>query len=591
MFQSEMISSMNRGLQTSENRSLALRPGQMFQGMITKLYPGQTAQLQAGNMTLTAQLEAQLETGRQYWFRVQAGDGMPRLQVMEQVRSNPQGDQQQSQRSQILQQLGLQTGGPHEQLLRHFQQTSQPFTQTDLASGARLLQQSGLPAHHSLQLISRLVNEQLPLTRETFQALAALQHPQSMGETMHALHESLAQSSSSGNESRGLQQILGSLLQQTNSSKQIEPVRQLFNALLTGENSVRTQAEQVLRETGIMRAKESAEQFFSRIQAEAVKPENRAPMQQAFPQLFQGQSGNQVFNAMKPANVFTMLMNAAGPDQPEGLTQMLRLINPDTAPQQVFEQLDRLMQQRNHSASPLLQMIHEQQADRELLFLQRGQGQDTAQLRMFLQQLGLQHEHDLRIGLNDLQQSREAGQRIETLKGQLLHFLQNQANQTPQTIQQAEFLLQRLTGFQIASQEQQHPVQHLLFQVPFKFGEQYSDITMQWEGKRTKEGYLDEDHCRIMFYLELAAIRDTMVDVQIQNRVVSLTIFNQMEKPEQLQRMFEPILAKRLEETGYKLSSVRWKQPDNTPAKDKNNPDAQTEKRKRQNYKGVDVRI
>lgn len=591
MLQSDMISSLGRGLQAAENRSLTLRPGQMFQGVITRLYPGQTAQLQTGNMTMTAQLEARLETGKPYWFRVQPGEGMPRLQVMENLPAQSRGDSQtQGQLQQILQQFGFQTGGTHEQLLRHFQKNSQPFTQNELAEGARLLQQSSLPANQTQQLIGRMVQEQLPLTRETFQALAALQSQQTMGETMQSLHQSLRQAGSSESVSRELQQTLASLLQQTNTANQTEPIRQLLQASVGSDSNLRVQAEQVLRQLGLLRDNETTQQLFSRIQAEIVKTENRSLFQQAFPQLFQGQTGNQVFSAMHPENAFTMLLNSTRTDQPEGLAQLIRLISPETSPQQVIEQFDRLMQQRNHSASPLLQMIQEQQADRQLLFLQGNRGQDTTQLQMFLQQLGLQYENDLRTALTDSRQSQEAAQRTETLKGQLLQFLQAQPNQPTQTLQQAEFLLQRLTGFQLMSQEQ-HPVQHLLFQVPFKSGEHYSDITMQWEGKRTKDGQLDEDHCRIMFYLELSSLRDTMIDVQIQNRVVSLTIFNDAEKPEMIQEMFEPILKKRLEEMSYKLSSVRWKRPDSLPADKKITADPYGGKRDYHGYKGVDVRI
>src|SRR5690625_6214365 len=66
-----------------------LRPGQIVQGKILKLYPYNKAQIQLGSQKMTAQLEAPLTTGRQYHFQVQSMDDAIRLKVLvEQIPNN-----------------------------------------------------------------------------------------------------------------------------------------------------------------------------------------------------------------------------------------------------------------------------------------------------------------------------------------------------------------------------------------------------------------------------------------------------------------------------------------------------------------------
>ncbi len=84
-------------------------------------------------------------------------------------------------------------------------------------------------------------------------------------------------------------------------------------------------------------------------------------------------------------------------------------------------------------------------------------------------------------------------------------------------------------------------------------------MTVQWEGQKTETGALHPDHCRILFYLTLSSLKETIIDVQIQNRIVAVTIFNQYERPEGLLNAFVPLLKEKLSLQEYQLSSVVWK--------------------------------
>ncbi|ALX47452.1 hypothetical protein AOX59_01850 [Lentibacillus amyloliquefaciens] len=56
------------------NSSQLLRPGQIIQGNIVKIYPDQKAQIQLGTHKMTAQLETSLTVSARYHFQVQPSD-------------------------------------------------------------------------------------------------------------------------------------------------------------------------------------------------------------------------------------------------------------------------------------------------------------------------------------------------------------------------------------------------------------------------------------------------------------------------------------------------------------------------------------
>src|SRR5688500_6197126 len=57
------------------------------------------------------------------------------------------------------------------------------------------------------------------------------------------------------------------------------------------------------------------------------------------------------------------------------------------------------------------------------------------------------------------------------------------------------------------------------------------DVYMQFEGKKDKNGNIDSDFCRILFVLELEKMNETMIDMQIQKRIISVNIYNEQKEP------------------------------------------------------------
>jgi hypothetical protein len=98
--------------------------------------------------------------------------------------------------------------------------------------------------------------------------------------------------------------------------------------------------------------------------------------------------------------------------------------------------------------------------------------------------------------------------------------------QIPASIKEmAEQILHRITAQQILSQEN-GPIQNLLLTLPLNLRTIQTDLTLQWSRRKTKDGQLDQDYCRVLFYLELERLKETVIDMQVQNRIIKVTVIN-----------------------------------------------------------------
>jgi len=93
-------------------------------------------------------------------------------------------------------------------------------------------------------------------------------------------------------------------------------------------------------------------------------------------------------------------------------------------------------------------------------------------------------------------------------------------------------------------------------QVPLEFFGKRIDATLQWNGRMKEDGKIDPDFARILFYLDLHSLEKTIIDMQVQNRVITVTIFNEDPELHNFDDVLSDKLKEGLESTGYKLSGV-----------------------------------
>ncbi|MCD8502728.1 MAG: hypothetical protein LRY71_15015 [Bacillaceae bacterium] len=205
-------------------------------------------------------------------------------------------------------------------------------------------------------------------------------------------------------------------------------------------------------------------------------------------------------------------------------------------------------------------------------------------------EIGFQYEKDLVSLLNE----NEFKSKSEHLMGQLKPLLIEALELTlsVELMKKLETVLQRITGQQLLSTEQYGPVHQISYTLPIKLGAFETDVNIQWEAKRKENGKLDESHCRIIFYLHLLHLNEVMIDVQVQNRIISIHVFNEFEHPVPLTNSLQPFLKEALQTMNYQLSSLKWTKVSETAQqkgkKAQTVPKAVYENRL---YKGVDFRV
>ncbi|TMU87804.1 hypothetical protein FGG79_06740 [Bacillus sp. BHET2] len=140
---------------------------------------------------------------------------------------------------------------------------------------------------------------------------------------------------------------------------------------------------------------------------------------------------------------------------------------------------------------------------------------------------------------------------------------------------------------QVLQSQENAPFLTIVQQFPlFLFGRD-TDITLQWTGKEKEKGVIDEDYCRVLFYLELDSLNETLVDMQVQNRVITLTVWNEHPDVERVSRFLLPDLKEGLEGLDYRLSTVKVKIPD----KHIGLSETSIEEHASRTFSGVDIKI
>lgn len=223
------------------------------------------------------------------------------------------------------------------------------------------------------------------------------------------------------------------------------------------------------------------------------------------------------------------------------LTQLLAM--PLT---EVDSKLEALAQQVAKTNNPTAQQLL-QNTESQLAQQLNGKAFEHI-MRHTLQSLGLNYEANL------AQKDTNVEQLQQQLKPQLMALLQDDSAH-PATKQAAEQLVARMNGMHYLSGEN-GPQHQLIMQVPLSFFGRQTDATLQWNGRMNKEGKIDSDYARVMFYLDLASLDETVIDMQVQSRVVNVTVYNEHHNLEMLAEPLRASLEKGLAEHDYRLSGV-----------------------------------
>lgn len=611
------------------NQALTLREGQVFHGTIKQLYPDQMAEIQVGGHKLIAKLEVPLTAGDAHFFQVASTGAQTELRVVTGPMPQAMGTQQQM--AQLLQSMNLPQTKEMQQVMGHFLKTQMPITREQLLQAEAWMKAlpQGVTKQDALSAMQRMVELKMPFTNDVFQALVQGAKTTGMNAALQNFISQLTNETNLNNELKTsllaqLQTIAKPLDNETGGVILARAVQTLTDTSASTTN--RQQALMLLKEAGVIPQTASMTNWQSQLaqttspslslqpeqagqligQIMTAKPEDSTQiiqqvrnflqneklltveqknqlnqMVERFTQLPQTKQTIEVFARQlqdQLLKAFSMNNdNRLFTQNDSGLTvkdQLLSLLKPDAVNDTVMRNLVRSSAE---SSQPAIQSLL---TEAEAIVRNAVDGRMAEQaIKTVLKGLGISYEAALNSKASDVHSL------AQSVKPQLLSLLQD-AQLPPALRESAELLMARMNGMQLLSGENGHQHQ-LIMQLPLEFFGRQMDATLQWNGRMGKDGKIDANFARILFYLNMESLHETVIDMQVQNRVVTITVFN--DDP-QLSMLAEPLkqsLKGGLSDKEYQLSgvfikSLERKDPEKATQNSKKNPEQ---------WNGVDIRV
>lgn len=557
------------------NKSLAreFKSGQLVIGKIIKLFPNQKAEVQIGSQKMIATLDVSLRTGEQYWLQVQPGDEQIKLKVL----------------------TPTVNGGAKvtaEQILSHF---SMPVTH-EAVSLAKYLIKNELPIlkntfqvaadwlktsedqNQGLQVVKTMMVNNLPFVDEVFKALQSQGSSESLYGLLTRLRQQLKLTSPTNvtNQLTTLLNEIGVPLHEKVSVDGLQKAAALWsNPEASAE--LKAGAFTLLQLSGFFSEEDNTNTVFEKLQVNMSKGEagespilkegqklltayiqslqsghrpNAEKLLQAIHTLSGISQGTEPVLLQRPAVLAGNLLHAAlsASQQSEIILNLLTTDNRvDDARANLAALLNNKEPQVTRNLPENVNRAVQHILENDFKYADLSKGAAAAPfLKEIIRLLGLNMEHALST------QDSLAETELTGLKP-LLMQLKNESHGAGIN-ELADQVLNRITAQQLMSHDA-GPIQQLFMQIPLP--NHQSDLTVEWSGRRTKDGHIDPNYCRILFYLDLAQLKETVVDMQIQNRIVKVSVFNQNAKVlEQAAHPFVTLLRDKLEQQEYKLSGV-----------------------------------
>lgn len=585
---------------TSE-QVFSLRHGQVVHGSVKKLFPDQRAEVQVGNQKMMAILEVPLKAGDAHYFQVVGDKAALQLKVVTDALNSSKATS--SQTKQLMDSLQLTKTTEMQSIVQQMVKEKIPLSKEQLLLAEQWLKEipPQVKMAEGLLAIQKLSELKLLFTNENFRTLISGQDKNGIHQLLDAFKIALQNdtsipSSQKGNLDKALAQIsqpfsnelggaiLGQVierLQSQNTSesdklallnllkdvglvpKQATLANWLSSHVTSIESPVDGQSLQVgqllLQLQNPVGAQELLKFLQNMIQQnQLLSVEGKDEIQQLIQKVVQIAPQTQEWNAAIKSliNEVIKAFAEASQSQPfhtdqklftpkDYVLSILTSLNGKKLDAKVFEQLTLLSSKSNQL--PVQQAFITAEAT-----IQSGINSIAIEqaMKQILGNIGFAYEAKLAKGANLSQIS-------ESLKPQLLALLQNQA--IAATLKEtAEMIVSRLNGMQILSGEN-GPQHQFLMQVPLDFLGKRMDASLQWNGQMKEDGKIDSNYARVMFYLDLASLKETVIDMQIQNRVITINIFNESDALMPYAEQFREALKTGLSSLNYQLSGVFMK--------------------------------
>ncbi|SFA74289.1 MULTISPECIES: hypothetical protein [unclassified Bacillus (in: firmicutes)] len=611
----------------SDSLGQSFKAGQIVTGKITKLFPNQTAEVQIGSQKVIAQLEAPLSTNERYWFQIQPGEGKIHLKVLNgltgaALRGNAGVED-------LLAQFGLQSTKENNALIRFMIKEQLPITKDSLQLASVWLK-GFEPLADGLATIKLMVEKAVPFTKDIFLSLLATQQKVPFHELISNLNKELTKAAPT-DQILNLQSKLTELTLPLGERIGKLALPQLVKSWLSSSGKEESSAIDFLKKIGLVQESASEGELIRKVlmtlnerkgsfhindgsenlsgKLKTIIEKSGVSVSAHLPSVLTDSpesmngikySGLPKLTETVKSALTTLLMEksvlernttAQNPPGYRTAIEILSLLgNNNTSIQTAEKMLGKLLSGRLNSGDKQVTLPNEKEIveiDRILKSISAetvnwSEGPSVyKEIKKVLSSLGYEYESDMNaFGFKENEKLNE------TLKPMLIKYLNEHPSHSGR--EAAENLLNRITGVQLLNNDTSI-LQQVVMQMPLTFVEKKFDLTIQWSGKKKEDGKIDPNYCRILFYLELEQIGHTIVDMQVQNRILSIGILN--ENPD-LKTIASPLIAplkEKLAEMKYVLSSISFEQPSLNGGKSLLREKIRAYDSK--GYSGVDIRI
>lgn len=535
-----------------------LRDGQIVQGKILKLFPYNRAEIQIGAHKMIAEIITSLQVGGKYFFQVQQERDQPiHLKVI--------GDQHETNQNitSLMKHLGLKVSKATTQLMNLLVSEKVLFHRTQIIEALELLDRFG-HQKDAMNVVKEMITNRLPMTDAVFQALFIIRH-QHLSSVMKELLTKLHQAPLTDTELK-LTSLLEGLLNRSQENvnylqmkNQSEPFVHLLK--LTGFYNLETRLGELEQNRTYLNFLENNESFthnkqFLHSLSTLVK---NAPLIQtttvnvinSFPTIQDRALSNEQFASLKTMiweQLATLLPASSNMTFQDALDQ-----NTKQNQTQILELLQTLAQRETYNIAEKIVTTKQTNLPFSQLPLQV---QFLTHLKQYLHFMGLDDEYILKSNLTHAPDQVKENQ-LQTIKSFLIQMIQEGNAHANEKVQA---LLHFINGMQLQSIQESTNFLQATLQMPGEKIALPEDLFMQFEGRKTEDGKLDPEFCRILFILHLKQLKETIIDMHIQKRIVSVTIYNDFANISQYSTEdLNKTLSKNLTNLDYQLSTVNWR--------------------------------
>ena len=581
-----------------QNQPLALREGQVFHGTIKQLFPDQMAEVQVGNNKFVAKLEAPLKAGDAHFFQVTKATGQVEIKVVTERAASPQ-----QQMTQLMQSMNLPKTPEMQQVLGHFIKQQLPIIKERMLAAESFMKAlpDGVTKTDALAALQRMSDLKMPFTQQVFNALVLGAKTDGMSQQVQQFMQQINASSLADSVKQPLLNQLQTIttpLQSEVGGNMLANAIQTLQSPTAGPNA-KEQMLTLLKNAGIVdktattqsfqvppnanaatqnapvlagqllaqvaatkpsEVPQMLQQVTNFVQNDAfLKTEQKGQIQQMlsrFAQLPMTQQTIDVFAKQLQQQLTTaysqnqtsqtFAVNEQGVTAKE---QLLSILKPTANMQQLDQMLRAVVKEAQNAPQPIQAQLTQSEA--QVQNAVDSKAMEKA-VKTVLKGLGLNYEPQLLNKATDIQQLAQG------LKPQLMNLLQDA--QMPATLRDsAEMLLARMNGMTLVSGEN-GPQHQLVMQVPLEFFGKKMDATLQWNGRMKDDGKIDADYARVLFYLTMESLQETVIDMQVQNRIVTINVFNENTDLNVLAMPLKESLRAGLADKDYQLSGLYVKQ-------------------------------